>query len=119
MILIHSDLAKETGSFFKVAWELLINALAGKWGKLKAIIPGNGRRSVSVAKGTFTHCFRIEWDGTGDGGYSVDEPGAELMVLVIDEAAGTTKCFEGRGKIDISLALEAQKSYFVVVFGLV
>lgn len=119
MIYIHADLARETGSFFKMAWELLINALAGKWGRLKAVLPQGKRASVNVAKGTFTHCFRLVWDGNGNGDYSVDEGKAELMVLVIDEMDGTTKCFEGRGKIDISSALEAQKSYFVVVFGVV
>lgn len=116
MIVVHSDLARETGSFFKVAWETLVNAVAGKWGELKAIIPGGKRTSVRVAKGTFTHAFHLVWDGNG-GSYSVDEAGAELMVLVIDEQAGTTKCFEGKGKVEISDALEAQKSYFVVVFG--
>ena len=118
MINIHSDLSKETGSFFKIAWELLINAVCGKWGEAKVLLP-DGRKAVTrVKKGTFTHCFKIEdWQG-GDATYTIDERGAELMAMVIADD-GTTKCFEGRGKVEISSALEAQKSYFVVVFGVV
>ena len=118
MTNIHSDLAKETGSFFKIAWELLINAVCGKWGELKAILPNGDKAVTRVKKGTFTHCFKIEnWEG-GSATYTIDERGADLMAMVIADD-GTTKCFEGVGKVEITSALEAQKSYFVVVFGVI
>lgn len=113
MINIQKALSRETGSFFKVAWELVINAIAGKWGEVKAILPSGKKEVVRVAKGNFTHFFKLE-DYQGSE-YIIEESGASLLAIVVDEQANTTRCYEGVGKINLPLTLG--KTYFIVVFG--
>lgn len=115
MINIQKTLAREVGDFFNNAWELLINAIAGKWGKLKVVINNDKLDEAVSLKSTFWHTYEVE--GTGeDATFTVGEDNiSSLSAIVIDKDTGLATTFVGQTKL--SFTTTAGKSYFVVVFG--
>lgn len=115
MINVQKTLAREVGEFFNNAWELLINAIAGKWGGLKVVVNGEKLDEVVALKSTFWHAYEFKAEGA-EATFVVGEDNvSSLSAIVIDKSTGLATTFVGKTKL--SFNTQAGNSYFVVVFG--